>query len=133
TKLPTLATGNVHYATAEGAPLAEAMAAIRARRALHEMDAYLPASRGARLRSGETMLRLFSQHPDAVTRTAPLARELAFPLRAARPDLPDCDVPEGHTQMSWLRELAWRGAQERYGTIDATTEARLEKELSVIQ
>lgn len=132
--LPTIVTGNVHYASRAQAPLAEAMAAVRARRSLDELDPHLPASGAARLRSGSAMLRRFARYPDAVARTVPLARELAFPLKAARPNLPKLDLPEGHTQMSWLRRLVWEGAEQRYG--DSLPEGhrnRLEQELAVIE
>src|SRR5688500_1624493 len=32
----------------------------------------------------------------------------------AAPHLPDFPVPPGHDEMSWLRELAWAGADYRY-------------------
>ena len=131
--LPVVATGAVHAATLEDTQLAEAMAAIRSRRSLTELDPFLPASGGARLRSGAAMLRRFARHPEAVTRTAVLARELAFPLKAATPKLPKLDVPEGFTQMSWLRELVHRGAEQRYGRCDPATTERLERELQVIE
>ena len=132
-RLPAVATGAVHAATLEDTQLAEAMAAIRSRRSLTELDPFLPASGGARLRSGRAMLRRFARYPEAVTHTAALARELAFPLKAATPKLPKLDVPEGHTQMSWLRELVHRGAEQRYGKCDPATTERLERELQVIE
>ena len=39
---------------------------------------------------------------------------IAFDLRLAAPELPDHDVPAGHTEMTWLRELTMRGAAVRY-------------------
>ncbi|MBU3994982.1 MAG: error-prone DNA polymerase [Actinobacteria bacterium] len=132
-QLPTLATGGVHFATAAEAPLAEAVAAIRARRSLDELDPFLPANGAARLRSGAAMHRRFARHPAAVARTAPLAKELAFPLRTARPRLPKLQPPEGHTLMSWLRELAYQGAAERYRLPNPDITARLEKELALIE
>ena len=131
--LPTLVTGAVHAATLADTRLAEAMSAIRARRSLDELDPFLAASGAARLRSGRAMLRRFARHPDAVTRTALLARELGFPLRAATPKLPKLDVPEGLTQMGWLRELVHRGAEARYRMPDPAITERLEKELAVIE
>ncbi|PII81736.1 error-prone DNA polymerase [Leucobacter sp. OLJS4] len=133
TGVATVATGAVHYARSDHAQLADAMAAIRARRSLDEIDAYLPATGAARIRSGASMLRRFAGHTDAVTRTASIARQIGFPLRTARPKLPKLDVPEGHTQISWLRELAWRGAAERYRLPDPEVEDRLERELAVIE
>lgn len=131
--LPTLVTGNVHYATAAHAPLAESMAAVRARRSLDELNGHLPASGAARLRSGAAQLHRFPRYANAIARTVPLARELAFPLRAARPRLPQLDVPPGHTQMSWLRHLVWAGAERRYHSITEAIRRRLEKELAVIE
>ena len=43
-----------------------------------------------------------------------IARACAFDLRLAAPELPDHDVPDGHTEMTWLRELTARGARVRY-------------------
>lgn len=131
--LPTLVTGGVHAATRADTQLAEALAAIRSRRSLDELDPFLPATGSARLRSGEAMLRRFSRHKEAVTRTATLAAELSFSLRAASPKLPKLEVPAGFTQMSWLRELVLRGAETRYGSPSAEISARLEKELRVIE
>src|SRR4051812_17742241 len=53
--LPYVATNNVHYARPEQHRIADAMAAVRARRSLAEMDGWLPASGMASLRSGEEM------------------------------------------------------------------------------
>ncbi|MHB8329416.1 MAG: PHP domain-containing protein, partial [Acidimicrobiales bacterium] len=47
-----VATNNVHYATAARRPLAEALAAVRARRTLSELQGWLPPARTANLRSG---------------------------------------------------------------------------------
>ena len=40
-KLPVAATNNVHYATPDGGHLAAALAAVRARRSLSDMDGWL--------------------------------------------------------------------------------------------
>ncbi|NYO41569.1 error-prone DNA polymerase, partial [Escherichia coli] len=52
-----------------------------------------------------------------------------------RPRLPKQEVPEGHTPMSWLRELTWRGAAERYPDLDRdpAKRERIERELDVIE
>ncbi|MFC5338579.1 error-prone DNA polymerase [Leucobacter denitrificans] len=137
TGLPTLATGGVHAATFPHTRVAEAMSAVRARRSLAELDPHLPASGTAHLRSAAAMHRHFPKNPDAVARTVPLARQLAFSLREAMPRLPKLDLPTGHTQMSWLRELVWRGAAKRYGAgrdgLDPPRRDRIERELAVIE
>jgi error-prone DNA polymerase len=133
--LPVVATNNVHYATPGRHRLAAALAAVRARRSLTELDGWLPASGAAHLRSGAEMAARFARYPGAVSRTVELAGALAFPLQAARPRLPRQRVPAGHTPMSWLRELVRRGAAERYGPPGTApaAEQRVERELAVIE
>ena len=130
--LPTVATNNVHYADRDRYRLASAMASVRARRCLAEMDGWLPPPT-AHLRSGMEMQHQFRRFPGAVERAYELGRQLAFDLQAARPRLPKLDVPEGHTPTSWLRELTRRGADRLYPHIREQAQARLEKELAVIE
>ncbi|MHA7209256.1 error-prone DNA polymerase [Arthrobacter sp. MDT1-65] len=130
--LPTVATNNVHYATPRQHRLASALAAVRARRSLDQMDGWLPAAGAAHLRSGAEMARRFRDYPGAVERTVDIASDLAFTLRSVRPGLPNIDLPEGHTQMSYLRELVWRGADKLYGG-RADVRERIERELEVIE
>ncbi|MEO7006341.1 MAG: error-prone DNA polymerase, partial [Terrimesophilobacter sp.] len=131
--LPTVATGNVHYATPRQHRLAGALAAVRARRSLDDMDGWLPASGSAHLRSGAEMAARFARYPGAVERTVEVADDLSFELRAARPGLPKQDVPTGHTPMSWLCELVWRGAARKYPTLPEADRKRIERELAVIE
>ncbi|MFE6966294.1 error-prone DNA polymerase [Agromyces sp. NPDC057679] len=131
--LPLLATNAVHYATPPEHRLANALAAVRARRSLDELDGWLPASDGMHLRSGAEMQARFARYPGAVGHSVVLADELGFTLRSARPRLPRQEVPERHTSMSWLRELVWQGAAELYPGVPDHVRARLEHELAVIE
>ena len=110
-----VATNNVHYATAARRPLATALAAVRARRSLDDLDGWLPAAATACLRSGAEQARRFARYPGVVERAAEIGRACAFDLRLVAPNLPDYPVPPGHTEMTWLRELTLRGAAGRYG------------------
>ncbi len=132
-RLPLLATNAVHYATPGEHRLASALAAVRARRSLDELDGWLPASDGLHLRSGAEMMRRFERYPGAVARSVTLAEELGFRLRSARPRLPRQEVPDGHTPMSWLRELVWAGAEKRYPGLPEHVRERLARELDVIE
>ncbi len=132
-RLALIATNNVHYAAPERAQLAAAIAAVRANRSLDELDGWLPSHAGAHLRSGAEMRQRFARYPDAVARTVPLADELAFPLRRAKPALPKQKVPEGHTPMSWLRKLVWDAVPRKYPDLTEDQHARIEKELGVIE
>ena len=114
--LPTVATTAAHYARPDQRPLAETVAAVRARSTLEDIDGWLPSWAGAHLRDGEEMAARFARWPGAVERAGALGLELAFPLKLIAPELPPFPVPDGHTEMTYLRELAFAGARERYGT-----------------
>ncbi|HEX8929344.1 MAG TPA: error-prone DNA polymerase [Actinomycetota bacterium] len=113
--IDAVATNNVHYAAPRRRRLATALAAVRARRSLHELDGWLPASASAHLRSGFEQASRLARYPGTVERAAALGRELAFDLHLIAPKLPDFPVPTDHTEMSWLRRLAEQGATRRYG------------------
>jgi len=137
--LPIVATGNVHAATPQQTRLAAAMAAVRARRSLTEMDGWLPAA-PAYLRSGAEMMQRWRRFPGAVARTVEIADACAFDLQKAKPALPKRGIPAGHTATSWLRELTEQGFAERYQTKYAEDPAflakareRVESELATIE
>ncbi len=130
-----IATNNVHYATPDRRQLATALAAIRSRRSLDELDGWLPAAPFAHLRSADEQLRRFARYPGAVERTVDIAAACAFDLKVAVPNLPDYPVPDGHTDMSWLRELTRRGASVYYPSTHPQYEQamrQIEYELGVI-
>jgi len=131
-----VATNNVHYAAPRDRELATAIAAIRARRSLDEIDGWLPAAGLAHLRSPAEQARRFARWPGALERSVEIADAAAFELRAAAPNLPDHDIPAGHTEMSWLRELTYRGARRRYPVTHAQHDQamrQIEYELGVIE
>ncbi len=132
--LDVVAAGNAHHATPERHRVASAVAAVRARRSLAELDGWLDLSGSAHLRTGAETAAALAAYPGAVARSVSLADELAFDLRKASPALPKRQIPEGHTADSWLRVLAERGFAERYVGVPHEREARerLEHELRVV-
>jgi error-prone DNA polymerase len=132
-----IATGNVHYATPRDARLAQALAAVRARRSLDEMDGWLAASGAAYLRSGAEMAHRLRRYPGVAERTVRLARDCAFDFHVIAPRLPAFPVPGKHTEASWLRSLVATQAPQRYGPPGAErvkgAYAQIARELDVIE
>jgi error-prone DNA polymerase len=129
-----VATTAAHFAEPSRGRVAMALGAIRARHSLDEAAGWLAPLGGSHLRSGAEMARLFSHCPKVVTAAAELGEQCAFGLELIAPQLPPFDVPDGHTEDSWLRHLAMTGARERYGTPDRAPRAyaQIEHELEVI-
>jgi len=111
------------------------MAAVRARTSLDELDGWLPAWAGQHLRSGAEMSARFARWPGAVENAERLGKELTFPLTLIAPDLPPFPVPAGHTEMTYLRELTYAGAAERFRGTPHEDEAyrQIEHELAVVE
>ena len=114
-RLPLVATGAVRCARPIDARLADVLTATRLVTDLEGARGHLPAI-GRWLRGAQDMALLHRRCPEAVDLAAELASDLAFDLALIAPELPDADVPEGHTPASWLRELTRQGATRRYGT-----------------
>lgn len=129
-----ISTTAAHFAEPSRGRLAMAMGAIRARQSLDEAAGRLAPLGGSHLRSGDEMVRLFAGVPEVVTAAADLGEQCAFGLALIAPRLPPFDVPEGHTEDSWLRELVMVGAARRYGPRASAPEAyaQIERELDVI-
>ncbi|MFZ8997892.1 MAG: error-prone DNA polymerase [Ilumatobacteraceae bacterium] len=141
-----VATNNVHYATPTQRHLATAVAAVRARRSLDQLDAWLPACAGAHLRSGAEQLRRFARYPGVVERAAEVGRAAAFDLSLVAPSLPPFPCPEVDgrplTEMEHLRRLAEEGGRHRYGprpgsgedlSLRARAWATIDRELAIIE
>ena len=123
-----VATNNVHYATPAQRKLATAVAAVRARRSLDELDPWLPAAAGAHLRSGAEQARRFLRYPGVVELAAEVGRAAAFDLSLVAPKLPPYPCPtdprtgQPLSEMAYLRQLAEAGGRRRYGDRPAAHE-----------
>jgi error-prone DNA polymerase len=134
-ELLIVATNNVHYATPNQRSLATALAAVRSRRSLDEVDPWLPAASMAHLRSGAEQARRFARYPGIVEAAAELGRSLAFDLSLVAPSLPPFPCPSGLDEMAYLRQIVEDGGLRRYGTRAARPDAWtvIDHELGVIE
>jgi error-prone DNA polymerase len=138
-----VATSNAHYATPAQRRLATALAAVRARRSLAELDPWLPAAAGAHLRSGAEQARRFCRYPGVVELAGEIGRASAFDLSLVAPSLPPFPCPDGLTEMQYLRRVVEDGARRRYGERSADSPASvangmtawqtIDRELAIIE
>src|SRR5438445_5001312 len=125
-----VATNNAHYATPGRRPLATALAAVRARRSLDEIDGWLPPAATQHLRAGHEQARRFRRYPGVVERAAELGLECAFDLHLVAPELPPYPLPDGRTEVQVLPRIPEEGAARRYGD---RTEAEAQKAYGQIE
>jgi error-prone DNA polymerase len=134
-RLQVVATTAAHYHGPPRRPLATALAAVRARSSLDDIDGWLPSWSGQHLRSGDEMQDRFARWPGTVEAAARIGVEIAFPLKLIAPDLPPFPVERGHDEMSYLRKLVDDGFEEMFAGKPHAERARdmIEHELEIIE
>ncbi|NDA53948.1 MAG: DNA polymerase III subunit alpha, partial [Actinobacteria bacterium] len=110
-----VATNDVSYAVPADHSLATALAAVRNRCSLDDLDPHLPPAAGACLRSGEEQARRFARYPGVVALAADIGRAAAFDLSLIAPRLPPYPCPSGLSEIRFLRQLVEAGGRRRYG------------------
>ena len=131
-----VATNNVHYASPARFPLATALAAVRARRTLVDLEGWLPSSATACLRGEAEQRRRFARWPGVIERTVEIAT-IAPSICAWWPrDFPTSRSPTGTpSRAGWS---SWSAGAPPSGTGRAGAErvpgawAQLDHELAVI-
>jgi len=135
---PLVAVNDVVYHAPERRPLADVLTCVREKCTLAEAGLRLTVNAERHLKGPQEMARLFQNFPDAIARTAEIAKTCRFSLGELKYEYPDEPVPEGKTAQGHLEDLTWAGAQERYPKdqypqgIPADVKKRLADELSLI-
>jgi error-prone DNA polymerase len=130
-----LAANDVHLHSEQRRKLQEVLTAIRETTTLKEAGHKLFPNAERRLKSPQEMLDLFRDWPSLVTRAHELSQEFTFDPAELRYRYPSEWIPRGHTAQSYLTELTWKGAAERYGgdeKINPPTRRQIEHELRLI-
>ncbi len=131
-RLPLLATNGVTHEDAESKPLLDVLTSIRHGVPLDRAGRLLAANDERRLKPPADMAKLFVDHPEAVANTVALADRLRFTLEDLGYRLPDYPVPAGETMDSYLHQLAWAGARDRYRPLGEKARRQIARELGVI-
>ncbi len=131
--IPLVVTNDVHTHVPARQPLQDVLTCIRLGTSLDEAGRRLFPNAERTLKSPEEMNALFDDLPEALQNTAALADACTFSLDEIAYQFPEEDLPAGHTADSFLRELALRGAAERYPAgVPEQTLRQIDHELSLI-
>ena len=79
------------------------------------------------------MARLFADRPDAVHATRELADRLQFTMQDLGYRFPKYPIPDGETEISFLRKIAEVGARNRYRPFHDRARAQVARELDLIE
>ena len=132
-RVPMIATNHVHYHDPARRPLHEVLTAVKHHTTVAELGALRFPNSQRHLKSPAEMARLFAAYPDAVARTVEAADRCTFSLDELRYQYPEEIVPPGHTPTTYLAELTWAGAANRYRAgVPDKVRALLHRELDLI-
>src|SRR5436189_352783 len=87
-------------------------------------------------KSPAEMRELFKDFPEAITNTLAIGERCNVTIEFGKSKYPEYPVPERQTREGYLRELCYKGLEERYGErakIDNQLRERLAYELSVLE
>lgn len=130
-QLPLVACGDVHMARENQRPLQDTVTAIRIGKPLRECGTALFQNAERHLRSRNRLAKIYP--PNLLAETVIVAERCHFDLGKLGYEYPQEIVPAGHTPTSWLRELTYQGAANRWPKgIAKETRAQLEHELKLI-
>jgi len=112
--IPLVATNDVHAHVAEKRQLQDVLTSIREGAPLRELGTRVFSNAERHLKSPEEMARLFSDLPEAITKTVELAEQCSFSPSELRYHYPSEWIPVGKTALQYLEELTFELGRDRY-------------------
>lgn len=132
-KLPTIATNDAHYLCKGDSKPHDVLLCIQTGAKVDEEKRWRFETDEFYLKSPEEMRERFNDTPEALDNTAMIADMCNVELGKSRAAMPDPDLPEGETPVTYLRKLAENGLKDRIKNADERSFERLNYELGVIQ
>src|SRR5579871_5385085 len=131
--LSLIATNGVRYAVPHRRETLDVFTCIRNHSTLAAAGRLLSANSERYLKSPAKMTRLFADLTEAIANTQELSSRLEFSLNDLGYKFPAYPVPNGGSQIEFLRELSRVGLLHRYGPNNERACVQIERELAVIE
>jgi len=132
-EIPLVATNDIHYLEQKDALVQEVLVCIQRGQTLRDEKRQRMDSDQFYFRSGQEMIELFAELPEAVENTAEIAARCDVELSFGDYHIPVFEPDDGSSPDEFLQRLCFDGAEGRYGTVNDAVRERMDKELSVIR
>lgn len=131
--IPLVATNDAHYVKKEDAEIQKILLCIQTKKTIAEDTGMGFSTEEFYVKSGEEMLSLFPEYPDAIENTNKIAEMCNVDFKFGNSILPNYDVPEGMTHFEYFQKLCYDGFVKRYGENGPQEyKDRLDYELGII-
>lgn len=131
--IPLVATNDVHYVRREDAEAHDVLLAIQTATTIDDENRMRFPNDQFYLKSEDEMRKLFPYAQEAIDNTHKIAELCNVEFTFGEYHLPEFIPPLGKTNQEYLRELCYKGLEERYESIDDSLRERLEYEINVIE
>jgi DNA polymerase-3 subunit alpha len=132
-KLPLVATGDVHYLLHEDARAHEALLCVQSGDSLKNPNRWKFDTDQFYFKTPAEIAADFADHPEAVARTLEIAERLNVGIELGVLRLPKFPTPDGREAFDYLVELCEKGLEKRYGKVTPELADRLQFELKTIR
>lgn len=133
-ELPFVATNQVLYHIKQRKPLGDILQSIKNGSTVFDLSFHIPSNAERYLKSPFEMVQLFRDLPQSLKNTVRIAENCHFSLGELRYRYPSEWIPQQHTSQSFLEEITWKGAQNRYGSyFSDEIRTQIQKELDLIR
>ena len=132
-KLPLLATNGVSYALPRQREVLDVFTCLRHHRVLDTAGRLLSRNSERHWKAPAEMARIFSDLPEAIANTESLSSRLQFTLSDLGYKFPSYPVPDGESQMQFLRYRTYEGMISRYGPDNEKARKQIDRELALIE
>ena len=131
--IPLVATNGAAYAAPAQREMLDVFTCVRNQVTLADAGRLLERNSERHVKSPAEMARLFADLPEAIANTRAISARLEFTLADLGYRFPRYPVPEGETQISFLRQRVDEGARRRYRPYHERARRQIERELALIE
>jgi len=132
TGIPLVATNDTYYCNPEDSVAHEILMAIDEKMTVSDPKRPRFVSREFYFKTADQMYELMHGFEDACERTMEVLEACHVELPEDQLHLPKFDIPDGHDESSYLRQICEEASKERYETFPKEYQERLDFELGVI-
>ena len=133
TGIDLVATNDTHYTFKEDAEAHDILLCIQTGKKVQDEDRMRYEGGQYYLKSPEEMQRLFPYAREAIENTGKIAKRCNVEIVFGEQKVPEYDVPEGYTAVTYLNHLCEEGLKRRYPNITKELRERLDYELKTIE
>jgi len=115
TKIPLVATNDVHYLGADDQKAHEILLCVQTGKTIDDERRFSMSEGNLSLLNPSEMIKNFKNYPEAFANTIKIAKNCNLKLDLGKIHLPSFEVPDPYDENSYLKELCLQGLISRYG------------------